>query len=81
MIWIIIALIVLTVVIALAIGLYGTEAGDMFITVVAGFLLVAGIGFFLYLWWDMASDAKTLCDRGRPSACIEYNRLINSNRR
>lgn len=81
MIWIIVALIVLTIVIALAVGLYGTEAGDMFITAVAGFLLVAGIGFFLYLWYDFTLDRRAQCDNGKVSACIEYNRLINSNRR
>lgn len=81
MIWIIVSLIVLTFVIALAVGLHGTDAGDMFMTGVVGFLLVAGIGFFLYIWWDFASDKKALCDSGQVSACIEYNRLINANRR
>lgn len=81
MIWIIVALIVLTFVIALAVGLHDTDAGDVFMAGVVVFLLVAGVGFFLYIWWDFTLDRRAQCDSGKVSACIEYNRLINSNRR
>lgn len=43
--------------------------------------LIIGIVFFVYFYINYAYDRRTECSNGDLAACVEYNYIINHNRR